>query len=375
VVVQMEDSDTMVLFHGEIIKEELEINTKVLVWAWSKILRGGVGSFLEGAAVVVLEDGEEETGGVAGDGDDTYDLLELSTDGIFSPIRSKFEEVDDDLLNCSSNDEKDVMDVSLSVSFGSVSGQSDDGKENFSTMVNPDWSSNYMKDVSLPGDVKGDTNDFLDEIYFQSLFWRSSSPKPDAIIDAQFANILSANNLLHTYDDLVADYDQVTSADSSTKLQTDPRFSSLTQTPALCDSQDLVPASTAPPATITVPRSITRKMSPPPLSPIPEETTADREASDQVDDPVFAASTPAGRLSTDWEGFAATPDSHPRLPTAMDSGYYDSFSSGLSTNVPSSNVKFTRVLLEQFLEFTKFPRGEQSAIIDSFLAHLDVEEI
>merc|ERR1719318_1258275 len=274
----------MVLFHGEIIKEELEINTKVLVWAWSKILRGGVGSFLEGAAAVVLEDGEEERGGVAGDGDDTYDLLELSTDGIFSPIRSKFVEVDGDLFNCSSIDDKDVMDVSLSVSFGSVSGQSEDGKENFSTMVNPDWSSNYMKDVSLTDDVKCVTNDFLDEIYFQSLFWRSSSPKPDAIIDAQFANILSANNLLHTYDDLVADYDQVTSADTSTKLQTDLSFSSLNQTPALCDSQELVPASPAPPATITMPRSITRKMSPPPLSPIPEETTAD-----QVDDPVFAA--------------------------------------------------------------------------------------
>merc|ERR1719318_1310562 len=300
----------------------------------------------------------------------------------FSPIRSKFEEVDDDLLNCSSNDEKDVMDVSLSVSFGSVSGQSEDeGKENFSTMVNPDWSSNYMKEVSLPGDVKGDTNDFLDEIYFQSLVWRSSSPKPDAIIDAQFANILSANNLLHNYDDLVADYDQVTSADTSTKLQTHLSFSSLNQTPALCDSQELAPASPAPPAPITMPRSITRKMSPPATITMPEETTADREASDQVDDPVFAAagpgaaSTPAGRLSTDREGFAATPESHHQLPTAMDSGYYDSFSSGLSTNDPSGNVKFTRVLLEQFLEFTKFPRGEQPAIIDSFLAHLDVEEI
>ena len=49
--------------------------------------------------------------------------------------------------------------------------------------------------------------------------------------------------------------------------------------------------------------------------------------------------------------------------------------SGVNTNGLSGNVKFVRVVLEQFLEFTKFPSGERPAIIDSFLAFSDVEEI
>merc|ERR1719312_291522 len=55
------------------------------------------------------------------------------------------------------------------------------------------------------------TNDDLDEIYFQSLFWRLASPKLNEIIDDQFNKILIENNIHENYSDHVDDYENITS--------------------------------------------------------------------------------------------------------------------------------------------------------------------
>ena len=133
VVVQTDDSKELILFHGEIL-EKVIVHSKVLVWAWKKVLRGGAGSFLEGAALILPED-KSEVKYEDANHDETYDLLELSTGGIFSPIRTKFVE-DELLLESFDYEQEDNLEVSLSVSFGSVSGQSGDGNENFSMEVN-----------------------------------------------------------------------------------------------------------------------------------------------------------------------------------------------------------------------------------------------
>merc|ERR1719508_456332 len=85
--------------------------------------------------------------------------------------------------------------------------------------ANPDLSTKYMEEISFSKDIENLETDIHDDIYFQALFWRTScsSPKPDAVIDAQFETVLAANEILSNYDDLVTDYDQLMS-DSSIQL-------------------------------------------------------------------------------------------------------------------------------------------------------------
>ena len=80
-VVQVEGIDTLVLFYGNTVEQKLDVSTSVLAWAWPKQLRGGKGSFVEGAALVVRDDGQDK---------DAYDeeiKIEFQK-GISSPIRS-----------------------------------------------------------------------------------------------------------------------------------------------------------------------------------------------------------------------------------------------------------------------------------------------
>merc|ERR1712129_434499 len=57
------------------------------------------------------------------------------------------------------------MDVSLSVSFGSISLQSGDGNENFSMEVNHDHSTKYRQEMCLHDSTEKDKKEVVDEIY------------------------------------------------------------------------------------------------------------------------------------------------------------------------------------------------------------------
>ena len=94
------------------------------------------------------------------DCDNTFDLLELSTEGIFSPIKSKVQET-----SFSYFEEKDGLDASLSVSFGSMS-EPEDVKENFSMLANPDLSTKHMEEISTS--KASLETDIHDDIYFQA---------------------------------------------------------------------------------------------------------------------------------------------------------------------------------------------------------------
>ena len=157
----------------------------------------GTVRFLEGAAYVVTEESEENISEVVTD--NTYDLLEVSLDTIFSPIRSKCN-AEGILTSCSDSDP--CLDETFSVSFGSVSEHGEDEIHN-SFVTDPGNSVHASK--AIVGD--------FDEIYFNSLFWRSSSlsPTPDTLVDAQFDHILVTNGLVNNnYDELIYEFDKLT---------------------------------------------------------------------------------------------------------------------------------------------------------------------
>merc|ERR1719233_684842 len=72
-------------------------------------------------------------------------------------------------------------------------------------------------------------NEDLDEMYFQSLFWRLGSPKLDEKVDAQFDKLLAANNLIEAYNDSV-----------------DEKATTVALTPVLANSNVLAISSTEP---------------------------------------------------------------------------------------------------------------------------------
>jgi len=260
------------------------------------------------------------------------------------------------------------MDVSLSVSFGSISLQSGDGNENFSMEVNHDHSTKHMQEMCLHDITEKDKNEVLDEIYFQSLCWRSSSPKPDAIIDAQFNFILAANDILNNYNDLVDDYDLMIRDD----VQEDPsnriEYSSMSPNTSLATeyARNVFELEKLP-ASPDMARSLDRKMSHPPLSPIPEETTGLEEYGGLGDYAGFSdspvASTPVGKTPVDYSGSPVTPN------IAMDSGFCDSFTSGLNSS------RETKLVLEKSLDYTQFPRGRRNGLVDNFLVQLQTEDL
>ena len=180
------------------------------------------------------------------------------------------------------------------------------GHENFSMEVNHDHSIQYLQEMCPHDITKKDKNDALDEIYFQSLCWRFSSPKPDAIIDAQFNFILSANDILNNYNDLVDDYDLMTrdevAEDTSTRTEYISRSPNTSLTPECARKVFGFESLPAPP---DLARSLHRKMSHPPLSPIPEEITGLEEYG-CGDDAGFSyspvASTPVGKTPVDYSG-------------------------------------------------------------------------
>jgi len=347
IVVQLHHSQDMVLFYGEKINEEVLLNMNVLVWAWKKMV-GSVG-FSEGAAFVIIRNHEVENEGAK----EAVDLLELSID-IFSPIKSR------------SNEEcfmYDGIDESFSVSFGSVSARDEDEIDSVMESIENATETNNLQ--SKPTNKYED----LDEIYFQSLFWRLKSSNIDETFDSdsQFQSLVVSNNITND-NELVRDFDNI--ARSTTLPEVDAstfQYRALSPTEACSDSCPILTPSMSVPCKFET----MRLSQPTPLSPIPEESF-DRETFvvDIADvDPVFgsqhhASSTPTqSRRSVGkmlGSPYPQSPDSCSPLLT-MDSGYSDTISGVMETE--------SVAVLEHFLDFTDFPENSRSDVISRFLAY------
>jgi len=377
-VVQVEDTDTLVHFYGKMVEHKLELQTRVLVWAWSQQLSGERGS-LEGAAIVVREDiveNDDEEGRMLKEPLDSSGVMDLSIQGIFSPIRSGI--VDDDpFANETNSSFESCLDNSigsLSVSFGSM-GELEPQNDDFSMLAHPDLSSKHMEEVSLDEDKNLEMLD----LYFQSLFWRSSSPKPDAVIDAQFDTVLAVNDVLHSYNNLVDDFDELIKvSDLRPVLLRHSTSNDLSVKTLDCEEErdDQFLSFLDPVGPIAIDQSLVRRKSNPSLSPIPEET-GDGAAS-LLEDPVFAgpylASTPSGRCQTIVRtslSLSGSPKCDDESLSNMDSGYGESFSSGsnTTTDLPAeASPKTVKNILEQFLEFAQLSCNDRAEVIDRFLA-------
>jgi len=346
VVVELEQSEELVLFHGDSdMDDELLLNTQLLVWAWKKVVRNGDVKFLEGAAFIKIFNNAEHSD----EEDDANDSFDIPSDDIFSPIRSQsaeehvppyFLEISQDLDEC------------LSVSFGSVGSHDHEEVEKC---------------------ISAKNNEDLDEIYFQSLFWRLGSPKLDEIIDAQFDNLLAANNLLEAYNDPFNKKKTMVTLTSFTANTT--VLSKPSTEPECEESWPRIPESYDPVLCAGVSKFMTRKLSHTPLSPIPEENTDKellyyntKDAGVNFHSGLRAFSTPTQTRKTSDNSESPSspyPGSNSPVPM-MDSGYSDTFTGVMDTrNTASMEV------LEQFLEFTEFPEDRRADIIHRFLDYSD----
>eukprot|EP00092_Neocalanus_flemingeri_P025483 GFUD01027631.1.p1 GENE.GFUD01027631.1~~GFUD01027631.1.p1 ORF type:complete len:775 (+),score=171.21 GFUD01027631.1:45-2369(+) len=398
-VVQLERTDTLVLFHGDVIEQMSDLQTKVLVWAWAKQLKNCAGTFFEGAALITRQEEDCADGDIT-EKDNTFGLLELSTEGIFSPIHSKLLEeaayphlkekvTSSDIFGIFNLDSNEILDASLSVSFGSAS-ESESVVEGSSMVVNPDLSIKHMEDASKLETTSNFMINTLEEIYFQALFWRISS-KPDAIIDAQFDNVLAVNDLLHTYDDLVNEFDQMFGDVMLSYSNPDmvQHSSSLNLSYNSTCSLNTVPIDQGlsfecPADPIVIDPTLVRKMSHPLLSPIPEET-GEVEVGVASDVEVFAgpslSSTPFVRFAEDSDNSSQLSTSGSVsygeiIPPMTDSGYYESFSlnKGSSCLESEAKSKLVRNVLDQFLEFTQFPFSRRNEVLNDFIRNFYKEE-
>jgi len=346
IVVQLHHSQDLVLFYGEKIKEEVLLNMKVLVWAWKKMV-GSVG-FSEGAAFVVISNHEEEYEGAK----EALDLLELSSD-IFSPIKSR--SIEESFMY-------DGIDESFSVSFGSVSARDEDEIDNISIMESIENATETNNLQSKPTSMYED----LDEIYFQSLFWRLNSSNIDHS-DSQFQSLVVSNNITND-NELVRDFENITRSSALPEVDASTiQYSALSSSETCSESCPIL----TPSLSVEGKFETLRLSQPTPLSPIPEESF-DREISvldiAEVDLVVSSqhhtSSTPTqsrrsyGKIL--GSPYPQSPDSCSPLST-MDSGYSDTISGVMETE--------SVAVLEHFLDFTDFPENSRSDVISRFLAY------
>jgi len=339
------------------------LHTRLLVWAWKKVVHNGAVNFLEGAAFIKLFNNAEHINEDAVN--DSFDVL---SDNIFSPIRSQSteEHVTPFILEISQD-----LDECLSVSFGSVGAHDHEEVEKCNSMI--EIGSEYY---SKPRYATTKNNEDLDEIYFQSLFWRLGSPKIDEKVDAQFDKLLAANNLIEAYNDPL---DEKTTTVAQTPLMANTTVLSISSTEQECEeSWQRIPESydhVVGAEVSGVSKFVTRKLSYTPLSPIPEENT-DREllnyntndAGVHFHSGLRAFSTPTQtRTTSDNSESPSSPYPRSNSPVSMmDSGYSDTFPGVMDTRNPA----FIGVL-EQFLEFTEFPEDSRADIIHRFLEYSD----
>merc|ERR1719318_2247143 len=190
-------------------------------------------------------------------------------------------------------DLENSSDASFSISFGSMSeSESGESGEEFSMLANPDLTASHMEDVSVNDGVRLS----CEGIYFDSLVCESSIPTDASVIEAQFEKVLEENGLLENYNHFAAAFDKIFEESScntktliSTTTELSPSSSLILGSEASQYSEKEITAGTGPA-----------------LASTPAEKCGDGDLS------LGLGLEGTGNLS----------------PVNMDSGYYETFSSG-----------------------------------------------
>ena len=233
--------------------------------------------------------------------EDKIDLLEDS------PSVQKVESSSSEETNINSSlVDVNSSDASFSISFGSMSESGESGYD-FSMLANPDLATSHMEDVSVNEGVRLPN----EGIYFDSLVWRSSIPTNASVIEAQFEKVLEENGLLENYNHLADAFDQIFEESLSNTI---------------------IVISMTPPDNNTVLN--TTNSSEPELSPssslILGSQLQDSEKEITARTGPAMASTPAekcGDVDRSLSGLGLESIGK-FIPVKMDSGYYETFSSG-----------------------------------------------
>jgi len=208
----------------------------------------------------------------------------------------------------------DVEDFS-DVSFGSVS-DSGESSDKFSMLVNPDLATSHMEEVSVNEGIELPN----EGIYFDSLVWRTGIPTDASVIEAQFEKVLEENGLLENYNHLAKAFDQI--------------FEDY-----LNNTQFVV--STSPPGNtvLNITNSVESEISPSSSLILGSQPSQDSEKDISVRTGPALASTPSekcggGDHSLPGFGLEGT---EKFTPVKMDSGYYETFSSGSLLEISSES--------------------------------------
>jgi len=234
-----------------------------------------------------------------------------------------------------------ASDASFSISFGSMS-ETGEPRENFSMIANPDLATSHMEDESVNECVKLPN----EGIYFDSLVWRSSILTDASVIEAQFEKVLEENCILENFSQLADVFDQIFEEYSS--------------------NTKIVGSKTLPDNAVC-----NKISSSEPAFPLSSILILGSQFSQNSDNKITArtgpvlTSTPAEKCG---DGGCSLSDfgleSNGKLcPVNMDSGYYETFSSGslleMSSNCDVSSkpaeetkTKLPEGVLTQFLFFS-----------------------
>jgi len=243
--------------------------------------------------------------------------------------------------NASLGDEvQNSSDASFSISFGSMSESGESG-EDFSMVANPDLGTSHMAYVLVDECVELPN----EGIYFDSLVWRSSILSTDAsVIEAQFETVLEENGLLENYSRLAAAFDQIF---EESPLNTESLVSTTPPDNDVCN----------------VTSSSERDLTPSSFLILGSQFSEDSEKKITARTGPALASTPAEKIGDgdcSLSGFGL--ESNDKFsPVNMDSGYYETFSSGSllemssdsdTSSNPAEKTKISEGVFRQFLFFS-----------------------
>jgi len=329
-LVQLDGAETEpVLFMRGEQDSLLKTGWQVMVWAWRR-----PGTCAEGGACIAqasLLDASLVR---------QFENLDLSSSGIFSPVRGGLDKVA--TKNITRSVDKADSDKCSDVSFGSIS-ECDE--------IDLDKSFNTNLSMLI--------NSTSQEEEFEALYSDITFPVNDEVdIDLRFEEVLTANGLVDDYQMLTRKYEdyflasQRSSSIANAKgssLITDKNIDAYLQSPPSISLEfNLLEGSPNP--------TFLKRMTCQSLSPIPEEVNESF-----YDSPVFST---------------------PVYKSAEDSGYNGSFCSGSSLTNQSQSLVYSaekaplsasskdaafKEMLGQFLEFTQFPATRRNDLIDHFI--------
>merc|ERR1719470_361179 len=207
-------------------------------------------------------------------------------------------------------------DASFSISFGSMSeSESGESGEDISMLANPDLTTSHMEDVSVNDGVRLP----CDGIYFDSLVCESSIPKDASVIEALFEKVLEENGLLENYNHFAAAFDQIFEESS-------------------CNTKNLVTMTPSDNTVLITTNSCKVSERSPSSSPIlaSEASQYSKKEITAGTGPALA-STPAEKCGDGDHSLGFGLEGTGISPVKMDSGYFETFSSGSLLEMSSNS--------------------------------------